>query len=141
VSQALTRDLGTRAVGVLRWLIAAYFLFAATVHFVLPANLPQPMAWMYDLDGRMHLVAGAAELLGALGLVLPRLLGVYPRLTAAAAAGLVLVMLSAAVWHLGRGEWPSIVGNLIMAALLAYVAMREWRRGRPRQAVTAGVAA
>lgn len=116
-----------RAVQILRWFFGIYFLAVGVMHFVLPAGLPQQMAWMYDLSGGLHLVAGIAEILGGLGLVLPRLTGIAPRLTAFAAGGLALVMVSAAIWHLSRGEGIMIVGNLVMAAAMSFVAVREWR--------------
>lgn len=115
------------AVQILRWFFGIYFVTVGVMHFVLPAGLPQQMAWMYDLSGNLHLVAGLAEILGGLGLILPRLTGIAPRLTAFAAGGLALVMVSAAIWHISRGEWGNIVGNILAAAAMAFVAVREWR--------------
>jgi hypothetical protein len=85
------------------------------------------MAWMYELSDPVHAIAGTAEILGGLGLILPHLTGVAPRLTVAAAAGLSLVMISAAAWHATRGEWVQILGNLVVAGLMASVALRQWR--------------
>lgn len=120
----------SRVLQVLRWFFGVYFVAVGIMHFVLPAGLPQQMAWMYDLSGRLHLVAGIAEILGGLGLVLPRLTGIAPRLTAFAAGGLALVMIGAAIWHVSRGEGTMIVGNLIMAAAMGFVAVKEWRATR-----------
>ncbi|MBX3144303.1 MAG: DoxX family protein [Trueperaceae bacterium] len=116
-----------RAVQVLRWFFGIYFVAVGIMHFVLPAGLPQQMAWMYDLSSGQHLLAGIAEILGGLGLILPRLTGTAPRLTALAAGGLALVMVSAAIWHISRGEGTMIVGNLLMATAMTYVAFKEWR--------------
>jgi uncharacterized membrane protein YphA (DoxX/SURF4 family) len=92
------------------------------IHLVVPTGLPGQLAWMYDLSTPLHWIAGLAEIAGGLGLVLPAATRTAPRLTPLAAAGLVLVMLSAAVWHATRGETQSIVGNVIIAALLVLVA-------------------
>ena len=47
---------------------------------------------------------GILEILGALGLILPRLTGILPWLTRVSAVGLSLVMVSAFFTHLRRGE-------------------------------------
>lgn len=106
----------------LQWVLALYFVGTGVVHFVVPEGLPGPMSWMYDLSPTLHALAGTAEILGALGLVLPGLLGIRPRLVVWAAVGLIGVMAAAAIWHAGRGEWASIVGNVVTAGLLGVVA-------------------
>ena len=45
-------------------------------------------------------MGGAAEILGALGVILPRLTGILPVLTPLAAAGLALIMVVAISLHL-----------------------------------------
>jgi len=66
---------------------------------------------------------GGAELLGALGLILPAVTGILLWLTIAAAIGLVLVMLCAAFFHASRREFPPIGINVIMLGLLLFVAI------------------
>jgi len=67
------------------------------------------MAWMYELSPGLHYFSGSVEILAALGLNLPGLTRIQPRLTPLAALGLVLVMLGAAAWHVGRGETARIL--------------------------------
>jgi uncharacterized membrane protein YphA (DoxX/SURF4 family) len=105
-----------------------YFIATGVMHFVVPEGLPAQMAWMYDLPAGVHYVSGVAEIAGGLGLILPGLTRIRTELTPLAAAGLVVVMLAAAVWHLTRGEYPNIVGNLVAAAAMAFVADVRWRR-------------
>lgn len=112
---------------VLQGLLGVYFIVTGVVHFIVPPGLPEPMAWMYELSPALHYLAGTAEVLAGLGLVLPGVLRVHTYLTPLAALGLVLVMLGAAGWHLGRGEYASIVMNLILAALAAFVAYGRWK--------------
>lgn len=57
-------------------------------------------------------------------------LQIRPTLTPLAAAGLVIIMVGAVVYHAGRGEGQNIVFNLVLAALLAFVAWVRWR-GHP----------
>jgi putative oxidoreductase len=64
---------------------------------------------------------GTAELLGAIGLILPALTRIAPVLTPAAASGLVVVMLSAIVFHATRKEYRQIGGNILLLLLAAFV--------------------
>lgn len=111
-----------RILWILQFVLGIYFVAAGVIHFVVPEGLPAPMEWMYDLSPTVHALAGTAEIVGGLGLILPGLLGIRPQLTVWAALGLTLVMVSAAVWHFGREEWTSLVGNVISSAALLFVA-------------------
>jgi len=44
-----------------------------------------------------------------------------------AAAGLVLVMAGAVVFHVNRGEGASIATNVIVGVLMAFVAYGRWK--------------
>jgi hypothetical protein len=85
------------------------------------------MEWMYGLDDTAHIIAGTAEILGGLGLILPSVTRIRPELTVYAAGGLVLVMAGAVGWHATRGEVSSIAQNLIIAALLAFISYGRWK--------------
>jgi uncharacterized membrane protein len=113
---------------VLQIVFGLYFIATGVIHFVVPEGLPAQMAWMYDLPAGLHYVSGAAEILGGAGLILPGLTRIRTELTPLAASGLLVVMLGAAVWHLPRGEYQNIVGNLVVAAAMAFVAYVRWRR-------------
>lgn len=117
-----------RTLWVAQVVLGLYFVAVGVTHFVVPDGLPGPMEWMYDLSDTLHVVSGAAEILGGLGLILPGLTKIRPELTVYAAAGLVIVMIGAAVWHLTRGEAANIVFNLVLAAVLAWIADGRARR-------------
>jgi uncharacterized membrane protein YphA (DoxX/SURF4 family) len=71
---------------------------------------------------------GVAEILGAIGLILPAALHVVPILVPLAAVGLILVMLGAAVVHTRRHELPNVAINVVLLILAAVVA---WGRFGP----------
>lgn len=66
------------------------------------------------------------ELLGAIGIVLPRLTGIAPFLTPLAATGFAVVMVGAAASHLKLGEPWTALGNLAILAASAFVAHGTW---------------
>lgn len=66
-------------------------------------------------------IAGVAEVLGALGLVLPAALRVQPWLTPLAAAGLTLTMASAVVAHLLVGDGGAAPVPLVLGLVAAFV--------------------
>jgi uncharacterized membrane protein len=112
---------------VLQILLGLYFVAIGIMHFVVPEGLPVQLSWMYDLPTWLHAVAGVAEIAGGLGLVLPSVTRIRPALTPLAAAGLVIVMVGAVIYHAGRGEGQNIAVNLVLAALLSFVAWVRWR--------------
>lgn len=111
-----------RTLWALQIIFGVYFIFVGAMHFILPPGLPAMMAWMYDLSPMLHAVSGSAEILGGLGLILPGLTGIRPRLTPLAAIGLATVMVLAAGWHIPRGEVQNVPGNVVVAAVMAFIA-------------------
>jgi hypothetical protein len=89
------------------------------------------MAYVEDLtDGQLKTIGGL-EVLASIGLILPSVLKVFPGLSAAAAAGLVLTMIGAIALHVRRGEADSrLAVNFILLALALAVG---WARFGPYQ--------
>jgi uncharacterized membrane protein YphA (DoxX/SURF4 family) len=116
-------------VGVVTWILqivlAVAFLGAGLLKLVRPrrALIDGGMGWAQDFsDGGVRLI-GLLEVVGAVGLVLPRLTGIAPVLTPLAALGLALVMAGAVVVHVRRKEQfapPLVLGvlSLVLAVLL-----------------------
>ena|SRR5256885_538564 len=100
-------------------LLAALFLFAGGMKLVVPAAA---LAAQSHLPGAFMKFIGVAETLGALGLVLPGLLHIRPRLTPLAATGLVVIMIGAVVTTLIQGPAAGAVVPAVVGGLAAYVA-------------------
>ena len=83
---------------IVQGLLALTFLFAGGTKLVLPI---EEMTKEVALPGLFLRLLGVAEVLGALGLILPGLLRIQPGLTPLAAAGLVLIMIGATIDHAG----------------------------------------
>src|SRR5437867_13305114 len=84
-------------------------------------ELALKLPWAAAVPASLVRFIGLSELAGALGLVLPSLFRVRPRLTPLAAAGLVTVMVLACGFHLSRLEFNAIGFNLMLGSLGAFV--------------------
>jgi hypothetical protein len=119
----------TYVLWIVQGLLALLFLFIGGIKLVLPIEvmteqMPVP------LPGPFLRFIGVAEVLGAVGLILPWLLGIQPGLTLLAAAGLVIIMTGATVLTLAGVVPGGVAGALIplVAGLLsAFVAYGRWR--------------
>ena len=128
------------ALWVLQIVLGVYFLFVGVNHFIVPPGLPAQMSWMYELSPTLHTISGIAEILGGLGLILPSVTKIQPRLTPLAGAGLVLVMIGALTWHLQRGEPQNMGFNVFLALLAGFVAYGRWKLAPIGERATAPVA-
>lgn len=129
-----------RLAWVVQVVLGTYFVAIGVMHFAVPEGLPDQMSWMYDLPTWLHVASGVAEILGGLGLVFPAATRIRPQLTPMAAAGLAIVMVLAALWHVPRGEVSNVVFTLVMAGVLLWLARVRWRTHpiAPRDHVDAG---
>lgn len=121
--KALTASLWTVQI-----LLAALFLLAGGMKLVTPTAA---LAQMSGLSGAFMKFIGVAEVLGAVGLILPRLLRIQPALTPWAAAGLAMIMIGAvAVTDLQQGLVPAIVPLVVglLAAFTIYGCARVEKR-------------
>jgi hypothetical protein len=101
-------------------LLAALFLLHGLMLLVLPAPVRRQMASLPGGPPFFRFI-GVAEMLAAAGLTLPTSTGIMPWLTPLAAAGLLVVMLGAAVLHLRRMAFAQAVGDAVVLAFVAYV--------------------
>src|SRR5277367_2264160 len=91
----------SKALWTIQSLLALLFLFAGIMKFVMPMDqmtkqMPLPPWFLYSI--------GVAEIIGAIGLLLPSLLRIRPALTTLAAACLFIIMIGATVLTLETGS-------------------------------------
>jgi uncharacterized membrane protein YphA (DoxX/SURF4 family) len=101
-----------RLLWIVQALLAALFLFAGAMKLLLPLEM---MTRQMPLPGWFLRFTGIAEVLGALGLILPGILRIRPGLTPVAAGGLTVVMLGATASHRQRrrGRWTDGIAPLL----------------------------
>ena len=108
---------------VIQIVLALGFLGAGFTHATRRDEASGRTAWMLAVPKPLMTTIGALEITGGIGLLLPAITGILPWLTPLAAAALALLMAFAAVFHLRRpGEQSSIVVNLVLGVLAAFVA-------------------
>lgn len=99
---------------------AAVFLMAGSGKLMASPPNPEGFAhWGYPLW--MMYVVGAAEVLGALLLL-------WPRLASFGAVVLAAVMVGAVVTHLVFREWTAMMLPLVLLALLAFIGIERGER-------------
>ncbi|NUW29985.1 DoxX family protein [Nonomuraea sp. SMC257] len=91
------------------------------------AAAPRAVAWYAAVPQPLIVFIGVVEVLGGVGLVLPAMTGVKPRLTPLAAAGLTLTMILAAGFHVVRGEYELVPATVLLGGVSAVVAVGRWR--------------
>ena len=117
------------ALWIIQVLLALLFLFAGGTKLVLPIEVLTSMGSpnQIQLPGLFVRFIGVCEVLGAIGLILPGLLRIWPGLTALAAAGLVIIMIGAtALTFAAEGVIPAL-GPFVVGFLAAFVAYGRWR--------------
>jgi uncharacterized membrane protein YphA (DoxX/SURF4 family) len=114
------------AVWIVSGLLAVAFLFAGL--FKLFASTADLEASAQGVPVILLKIAGTAEVLGAIGLILPAATRVLPVLTPLAAAGLTLVMIGATITNLIIGEYAVMVQTILMGVLAAWVAWARFRQ-------------
>jgi uncharacterized membrane protein YphA (DoxX/SURF4 family) len=112
------------ALWIVQALLAALFLFTGCMKLVLPI---EEMTKQMPMPGLFLRFIGVAEVLGAIGLILPGLLRIRPGLTPLAAAGLVIIMIGATVITLAGGDVAAALISLVVGLLAAFVAYGRWR--------------
>lgn len=110
----------TIALWIVSVLLAALFLFAGGGKLL---NLDQakPMFVHYGYPAWFAILIGSCEVLGAIGLLIPRLAGL-------AAAGLSIIMIGATYTHVSHQEYTHAITPLVLLVLLIAVAYARFGR-------------
>lgn len=112
-------------VWVLQVLLAIAFLAHGWLLLAPPAAIAEQMNAM--LPRWFQLFLGVAEVLAAVGLTLPPATRIRPGLVVWAAVGIMIVMISATVLHLSRGEISSAATTLVLLGIAAFVGHMRYR--------------
>ncbi len=104
-------------------MLAGVLGWAAWMKFFQPLKaLAAKYPWMGQAPVAFLKFTGFVDLLGALGLILPGLLGIRPQLTCYAAIGVMLLMVAASIFHIVRGEAQVIGFNIVCFFVAGFIA-------------------
>lgn len=112
------------ALWIVQTLLALLFLFTGGMKLVMPI---EAMTAQIVMPGLFLRFIGVVEVLGAIGLILPALLGIRPGLTPLAAAGLVIIMIGATVVTLASMPPSWAILPVVTGLLAGFVAYGRWR--------------
>lgn len=109
-------------------LLGITLIWAAYLKLFQPIEQLKVMwAWTGEVSPTLVKFTGVIDLLGALGILLPALFRFKPILVPIAALGIVLLMISASIFHICRGEASQIGFNVVFGAIAAFVAYGRFR--------------
>ena len=109
---------------VLQVLLAAAFLAHGLIMLFPPSDV---LAQMASMPTAFRIFLGVAEVLAALGLTLPGITRILPWLVSGAAAGLMVVMISATIFHIARGEVSGAAVTAVLFLMATFVAYMRWK--------------
>ena len=125
-AQTTTEPKTDKAINILLWVaqvvVAGMFAMAGFTKVSMPIpEVIENVPALTGMAGGLIRFIGISELLGAIGMIVPALTRIQPKLTAYAGIGLATIMVLAAIVHATRGEFPMIAMNLVLGALALFV--------------------
>lgn len=105
-------------------ILAGMFGMAGVMKTISPVEkLKERMPWAERFEPATIRFIGVSEFLGAVGIILPTILGILPLLVSLSATGLALTQVLAAIHHAQHKEYKGIGFNAVLFALSLFVAI------------------
>lgn len=111
---------------ILQVLLAVQFLFHGWLFISPPAMMADAIA-MLGLSTWFRQFIGVAEVLAAVGLVVPGFTRTLPGATPLSALGLTIVMASATIFHVARNEIPNAISAVNLLLLVVVTGYVRWK--------------
>lgn len=113
-----------QVMNIMLWIVQVLLALAFLAHGVMFLNPPPEVVEQMNasLPRWFQVFLGVAEVAAAVGLTLPGVTRILPGLVPAAAAGVIIVTVSATVLHLWRAEYSSAGITCVLFLLAAFVA-------------------
>lgn len=116
------------ALWIAQTLLAAMFIMAGSMKTFTPIEeLAKAMPWINEYGAGLVRFIGVSELLGGIGILLPSLIRIQPRLSVWAGIGLSIVMFLAIGFHIMLSEYAHISMPILLFFLAVFV---TWGRSR-----------
>ena len=110
---------------IVQGLLALIFFMAGAMKIIKPKNeLREKLGdWIDQHNGISIKLIGFIELLGAIGIIMPMAINVFPILTPIAAIGLAITMVGAMKVHYQRKEESKVVINVFLMLFALFAAI------------------
>lgn len=113
----------TISLWIVQSLLGAMFIMTGAMKLSQPiAELSAMLPWTKDIPEMFVRLIGSFEILGGIGLIFPGMFRIKPILTPVAAVGIVLVQVSAVVFHISRGEMSILGMNFFVIVVALFIA-------------------
>ena len=111
---------------VVQAVVAGIFIMSGAIKLFMPMELLAPKnPWVTQVPEWLTRLIGFSEIAGGIGLLLPSILRIEPRLSVYAAFSLAFVMLLAIAFHINRSEYAGLYVNVLLFVGAVYVG---WNR-------------
>lgn len=106
--------------------VSGIFIMSGAIKLFMPMELLAPKnPWVTQVPEWLTRLIGFSELAGGVGLLLPSILRIEPRISVYAAFCLAFVMLLAIAFHIYRAEYAGLYVNVLLLVGAVYVG---WKR-------------
>jgi hypothetical protein len=131
LNEAAQRNQASRALRASIWIVQGLLTITlvggAIWKFVTPIEeIAKMMPWVGEVTPGFFYSTAGFDLLGGLGVLLPSLTRVQPKLAVYAGFGVLALMACAIVFHFSRGEAKDTLFNFLLVGLCLFVV---WGRG------------
>ncbi len=113
----------SKTLNIILWIaqvvLALTFIWSASMKLFKPSDLP--WLWIKENPGLVKATA-ILDFLAGIGLILPALLRIRPKLTIYAAYGTIVLMIAAIIFHISRGEASQIGFNVFVIITAVFIA-------------------
>lgn len=127
----INRPRSSKALHITIWvaqiLLAVILVLGTVIKFQPIEKASAMMPWTGQIPVLFVRLMGIVDLLGAIGIILPSLFRIKPRVTVWAALSIIALMVCATIFHILRGEASVIGFNIFVTVIAGFVA---WGRQR-----------
>jgi hypothetical protein len=109
-------------------IVFALFTLLGSMKLFMPVDkLAEMWVWPGQVPGWLLHLTGVLDIAGGIGVLLPTVTQIQPRLMVYAAVGCTLLQFAAIIFHLSRGEVAAVPLNIVLLASSIFIL---WGRGK-----------
>ena len=110
------------ALWVTQIILAVCFIWGAAMKLFLPIEKLSAMwPWAGEICPVLVRTTGVLDLLAGIGIIIPTIFRIYSKIVTLTAIGIIILMFSASIFHICRGEASQIGINIFIAVLATFV--------------------